>query len=411
MSRVLFLKILDIFFHSYVMSSNALEGIIPWSFGNLSFEILDLSNNMLSRTIPQGLTRNGTKLVNPNISNNKLKGEMLPRDSNITKLESLQLSGNQFEGMISPTISNSPNLVILNIQMNHLSGNIPKWLYDHPCLVAILLSGNQFEGHLLRRMCGMESLQVFDIADNLISGGIPSCLDNITFWKKSSPNSIDSNYYIAKSRLHDLVNPRENRDIQVEIKTSLHTKYEVYTFQGIPLSLMTVIHMSSNQLTGSIPYEMGELIQLRSLNLSNNFLTGPIPNSFQNLKNVESLDLSYNKLFGEIPYELVGLTSLFTFSVANNNLSGRIPFERQFSTFGTQSYYNNPDLCGVPLPRNCSTTNKLEPKHEVEREEARILDSPLFFYAFVVVSYAFGFWVFFGILIINKNWRHIYFRA
>ncbi|GLT64454.1 hypothetical protein SLA2020_369470 [Shorea laevis] len=42
------------------MSSNALEGIIPWSFGNLSFEMLDLSNNMLSGTIPQSLTRDRT---------------------------------------------------------------------------------------------------------------------------------------------------------------------------------------------------------------------------------------------------------------------------------------------------------------------------------------------------------------
>jgi hypothetical protein len=174
---------------------------------------------------------------------------------------------------------------------------------------------------------------------------------------------------------------------------------------------MTIIDMSSNNLTGIIPSEMGELSQLRSLNLSNNFLTGPIPNSFQNLKNVESLDLSHNKLSGGIPYELVGLTSLSTFSVAYNNLSGRVPFERQFSTFGTQCYDGNPDLCGDPLPRNCSTTNQLEPRHEDENEETRIIDSPLFFYAFVAVSYAFGFWIFFGILIINKNWREIYFRA
>jgi hypothetical protein len=77
---------------------------------------------------------------------------------------------------------------------------------------------------------------------------------------------------------------------------------------------------------------------------------------------LESLDLSHNNLSGKIPYELVGLTSLSTFSVAYNNLSGRIPFERQFSTFGMQCYEGNPDLCGGPLPRNCSTTNELEPK-------------------------------------------------
>jgi hypothetical protein len=73
--------------------------------------------------------------------------------------------------------------------------------------------------------------------------------------------------------------------------------------------------------------------------------------------------------------------------------------------------YGNLNLCGDPLPRNCSTTNQLEPGHEDEKEETRIIDSPLFFYAFVVVSYAFGFWVFFGILINKKNWREIYFSA
>jgi Leucine-rich repeat (LRR) protein len=392
------------------MSSNALEGIIPWSFGNLFFEALDLSNNMLSGTIPQSLTRDGTPLVYLNLSNNKLKGEMLPRDSKMTWLECLQLSDNQFEGMISLSISNSPSLVILDIRNNNLSGNISKWFYDQPFLAAVLLSGNHFEGHLLRRMCEMESLQVFDISDNHISGGIPSCLDNITFWKKSSPSSNGSKYFIEKGRLYFLVHPSK-LGLKFEITTSLRIKREVYAYKGIPLSLMTIIDMSSNQLTGNIPFEMGELSQLRSLNLSNNFLTGPIPNSFQNLKNVESLDLSHIKLSGGIPFEFVEMTSLSVFSVAYNNLSGRVPFERQFSTFETQCYDGNPNLWGDPLPRNCSTTNQLELGHEDEKEETRIIDSPLFFYAFVAVSYAFGFWVFFGILIINKNWRHIYFRA
>ncbi|XP_062147201.1 receptor-like protein 14 [Alnus glutinosa] len=392
------------------MSLNALEGIIPWSFGNLSFEALDLSNNKLSGTIPQSLTRDGTLLVYLNLSNNTLEGEMLPRDANMMVLECLQLSSNQFEGMISPAISNSPSLVILDIRNNNLSGNIPKWLYDHPRLVQVLLSGNRFEGHLLRRMCQMESLQVFDISDNHISGGIPSCLDNIILWKKSSPSSNDSNSFMEKGPLFSLP-PQANVEPQFEIKTDLRVKHEVLAYKGIPLSMMTIIDMSSNQLTGNIPFEMGELSQLRSLNLSNNFLTGPIPNSFQNLKNMESLDLSHNKLSGRIPFEFVKMTSLSIFSVAYNNLSGRVPFEWQFLTFESQCYDGNPDLCGDPLPRNCSTTNQLEPGHEEEKEESRIIDSPLFFYAFVAVSYAFGFWVFFGILIVKKNWRHIYFRA
>jgi hypothetical protein len=227
------------------MSSNALEGIIPLSFGDLYFEILDISNNMLSGTIPQSLTRDRTPLVYLNLSNNKWNREMLPRDANMTLLECLQLNGNQFEGMISPTISNSPSLVILDIRNNHMSGNIPKWLYNHSRLVAFLISGNRFEGLLLRRMCQMESLQVFDISDNLILGSIPSCLDNITFWKKSSPSSTYSNYFTRKGRLYYLINAKEP-EIEFEIGTNWLVKHIVYTFKGVPLSLMTGIDMSSN---------------------------------------------------------------------------------------------------------------------------------------------------------------------
>ncbi|KAB1206537.1 Phytosulfokine receptor 1 [Morella rubra] len=160
---------------------------------------------------------------------------------------------------------------------------------------------------------------------------------------------------------------------------------------------------------------MGKLTQLLSLNLSNNFLTGSIPISFRDLKSIESLDLSHNRLTGKIPHELVGLTFLSVFSVAYNNLSGRIPFEQQFATFSAQCYEGNPELCGDHLPRKCSSTN--QPGHEDkshhmdEKGGTRIIDSPIFLYAFVFFSYAFGFWAFFGVLIINESWRHKYFSA
>ncbi|KAG2679681.1 hypothetical protein I3760_11G062400 [Carya illinoinensis] len=186
------------------MSSNELEGEIPSSFGSMSLETLDLSNNMLSGTIPRNLTRNDTPLVFLNLSNNTLKGEMLPRDSHMTKLECLYLSGNHFEGIISPAISNSP-LVILDVRDNYLSGNIPEWLYDHPHLVAVLLGGNHLEGHLTQRMCRMQRLQVFDASRNRLSGSIPSCLDNVTFWKKSPPSTTNSNYFMQKGRLYYLL--------------------------------------------------------------------------------------------------------------------------------------------------------------------------------------------------------------
>jgi hypothetical protein len=72
-----------------------------------------------------------------------------------------------------------------------------------------------------------------------------------------------------------------------------------------------------------------------------------------------------------------------------------------------QCYDGNPDICGKPLPRNYSTTIQHEPEHKVqnkdEKEWTQIIDSTLFFYAFVAASYAFGFWVLFGIQIITRS--------
>ncbi|KAG6653331.1 receptor-like protein 13 [Carya illinoinensis] len=392
------------------MSSNALEGNIPCSFGYPPLHLIDLSHNMLSRTVPQSLTKNGTRLMLLDLSNNKLQGQMLPKDTNMTMLRALHLSSNNFKGVILPTILNSPNLLILDVRDNDLSDNIPEWLYDHSSLAILILSGNRFEGHLPRRLCQMKTLQAFDVSSNRLSGDIPSCLNNITFWKKSSLSLTYWSYYVKKLVLQYPYLFRED-DIQSIIATEtlpLFIKNRLYPFRGIPLMMVTAIDLSSNQLTSSIPSEIGELSQLLFLNLSDNSLTGSIPISFRNLRSMESLDLSHNKLRGRIPTELVGLTSLSIFSVAYNNLSGRIPFERQFSTFTSQCYEGNSELCGDPLPRKCSTTNQSKPE---EKKGIRMIDHPFFFYAFVTVSYALGLWAFFGILIIKKNWRHKYNRV
>ncbi|KAG6653326.1 receptor like protein 21-like [Carya illinoinensis] len=392
------------------MSSNALEGNIPWSFGYSPLFWVGLSHNILSGKIPQSLTRSGSQLMVLDLSNNKLQGPMLPKDANMTMLRTLHLSSNNFEGVISPTILNSPDLGLLDVRDNDLSGNIPEWLYDHSHLAVLILSGNRFEGLLPRRLCRMTTLQGFDVSYNRLSGGIPSCLDNITFWSKSSLSVAYWKTYITKIFLQyrNIFIEEDLQSIIAAEALPLLIKNRFYTFRGDPLLMMTHIDLSSNQLTGSIPSEIGELSQLLFLNLSNNSLTGSIPISFRNLRSMESLDLSHNKLRGKIPSELVGLTSLSIFSVAYNYLSGKIPFENQFSTFTSQYYEGNPELCGDPLPRKCSTANQSKPE---EKEGIRMIDHPFFFYAFVTVSYALGFWAFFGILIIKKNWRHKYNRV
>ena len=83
-------------------------------------------------------------------------------------------------------------------------------------------------------------------------------------------------------------------------------------------------------------------------------ISGSIPSSLANLLNLESLDLSQNMLSGEIPPQLVDLIFLSFLSVSHNHLVGPIPQEKQFSTFGTNSFDGNVGLCGSPLSKKCA---------------------------------------------------------
>lgn len=80
-------------------------------------------------------------------------------------------------------------------------------------------------------------------------------------------------------------------------------------------------------MTGSIPPELGQLTQLKSLDLSGNELTGPIPPELGQLRQLNSLNLSYNELIGPIPPLLGKLTKLEGLFLSNNELTGPIPIE------------------------------------------------------------------------------------
>jgi hypothetical protein len=87
------------------------------------------------------------------------------------------------------------------------------------------------------------------------------------------------------------------------------------------------INLFNNQLTGSIPLELGNLENLITLWLPSNQLTGPIPEELGNLTGLKSLYLYRNQLTGPIPGELGDLNSLLNLNLHYNNLTGSIPSE------------------------------------------------------------------------------------
>ena len=87
----------------------------------------------------------------------------------------------------------------------------------------------------------------------------------------------------------------------------------------------TYLNLFNNQLTGSIPSEIGNLTNLTFLYLTNTQLTGSIPSEIGNLTNMEYLYLYNNQLTGSIPPEIGNLTNLTDLRLHDNQLKGEIP--------------------------------------------------------------------------------------
>ncbi|XP_054811787.1 receptor-like protein EIX2 isoform X5 [Prosopis cineraria] len=172
--------------------------------------------------------------------------------------------------------------------------------------------------------------------------------------------------------------------------------------------LVCSIDISSNNMSGTLPSEIVSLAELRSLNLSHNQFEGNIPKEIGNLKQLESLDLASNRLSGEIPQSMVGLSFLGAMNLSFNNFSGKIPSGTQLQSFDALSYIGNPELCGAPLPKNCSNEKGMKPiKGYDNDQEDEFLSS---FYIASGVGFSMAFWGVCIAIFCIRSFRNSYFR-
>ncbi|XP_074284272.1 uncharacterized protein LOC141608824 [Silene latifolia] len=381
-----------------ILSNNKISGLIPNSFCQLMWlEFLDIQNNSLSGEIPNCFA-NISSLTLVSLSYNKLKGNIPCFNTSYSFNNEfyLHLNDNMLSGEIPSCLSDITNLKVLDIGENHLSGKMIKWFSSVKFkeLKILRLRKNKFSGTIPRQLCSLPQLQTLDLAHNRFSGSIPRCLSNLR--AMTSLTNIDtSDQDLDTSGVSEVIQGIER----------------AYTST---LPYLVDIDLSCNNLVGSIPNDVTKMSSLLSLNLSHNQLSGTIPNNIGGLRSLISLDLSKNKLRGSIPTSMGELYCLSHLDLSYNNLSGPIPTGNQLQTLSDQAsiYAGNPDLCGDFLLKKCkskvdeqdkgrSNKGKGDNKEKLEKMGLDLV---------VMSGFATGFWGVVGSLALNTRWRHAVFQ-
>ncbi|XP_062215583.1 receptor-like protein 2 [Phragmites australis] len=357
--------------------------LVKVNFSALSnLKTLDLYSNNFTGTIPESIY-SCSNLTALRLSVNKFHGQLSKRIGNLKSLTFLSLTRNNFTNITNTlhilkssrnlralligvnfrhevmpqdeTMDGFENLKVLGIHNCSLSGKLPVWLSKLMNLQVLLLSNNELNGPIPSWINTLHSLFYIDISNNSLTGEIPTSLIEAMLQAEKTTAYLDTNYF--------------------ELPVYLSSAYQYRSLNALPQFL----NLSSNDLTGVIPLNIGQLGALASLDLSFNNLSGGIPQSICNLKKLMVLDLSNNHLTGPIPHALDGLYFLSEFNVSNNDLEGPIPSGGQFDTFSESSFDGNPKLCGPILTRPCGST-EARPASIVSTRKA--IDKTVFVIAF-----------------------------
>jgi len=406
-----------------IMESNQLEGSIPQFFRSATLlkmsknkfsenhlfictnttvdrlQILDLSKNQLSRKLPDCWSHLKA-LEFLDLSDNTLSGEVPSSMGSLLELKVLILRNNSLTGKLPFFFKNFTELIMLDLGYNRFSGPIPYQLGQQ--LKMLSLRRNRFYGSLPQSLCYLTNIQFLDLSENNLSGQIFKCLKNFsTMYQNAVSNSI------VPTVLNDTIAFAFLLDYEAyDLSVLLMWKGAERLFKNNKLFLRS-IDLSSNQLTGDIPEEIGNLIGLVSLNLSNNNLTGEITSKIGRLRSLEFLDLSRNHFSGLIPPSLAQIDRLSVLNLSDNNLSGRIPIGTQLQSFNASSYEGNADLCGKPLDKICPEDEEVAP-HKPETHEEDSREDKKAIYLSVALGFIAGFWGLWGSLFFSRNWRHAY---
>ncbi|CAJ1930860.1 unnamed protein product [Sphenostylis stenocarpa] len=360
------------FLTSLNLGNNSFCGKIPQEMGRLlQLQNLSLTNNSFKGEIPTNLTSCSNlrelhlfgnnligkipmeigslqKLQEMTLAVNNLTGAIPPSIGNLSSLVSLSIGVNHLEGYIPQEICHLKNLSLISLHVNKLIGTFPSCLYNMSSLTIISAADNQFNGSLPPNMFHtLPNLREFLVGGNHISSSIPTSITNASVLQTLD---VGTNHFVGQvpslGKLQYLWflslysnNLGDNTTMDLEFLKSLAncSKLEVVSisynnfggslpnFMGNLSSKLSQLYLGGNHISGKIPAELGNLVNLTILTMEINQFEGIIPATFGKLQKLQKLELSSNKLSGDIPDFVGNLTQLYYLGMAENMLEGKIP--------------------------------------------------------------------------------------
>eukprot|EP00271_Cylindrocystis_brebissonii_P017624 TRINITY_DN464_c0_g1_i1.p1 TRINITY_DN464_c0_g1~~TRINITY_DN464_c0_g1_i1.p1 ORF type:complete len:1372 (-),score=265.73 TRINITY_DN464_c0_g1_i1:941-5056(-) len=229
---------------SLSMANNQLVGAIPSLVNVTSLALLDLSHNQFSGSLPSYFPNT---LVDVDLSDNNLTGEVTNSFDSLTSLETLILSNNQLGGPI-PVLSAAPNLTVLSLSNNFFNGTIPQFYLNDSNIEVDLLGNNAVctpstSGSLTETLfCASQSPDTTYVAppvcfnDTCSSTSLPSPFINgrTGLCLCSAPLVVELQLYPA---LVTTFTKATSRRIQVAFARSLGTaRSQIFVSQAVPVT-------------------------------------------------------------------------------------------------------------------------------------------------------------------------------
>lgn len=344
------------------LNNNNISGTIPEEWGGMeALKNFGMFNTNISSPLPESIFTNwkhiGSILLNnnPNLTG-PLPAKLGQMETDNT-LFNVQMHSCNFEGGIPEEWAGIPNVSKqLYLYGNRLTEPVPLAIQNHPSWTPDRWDKWKDAGiHFVRTQQDgvfLELEQVPDAQrDRLMA--LYNALDGPNWIKGANWNTAED------------ISTWEGVTVTDEAITALSLNGFGLRGQLPPqigeLTALKTLNLGANpNLTGPLPTEIGNLVNLTALMAVNTGLEGPLPKEMGNLNKLTNLQLNKNQISGTIPKEWAGMTSLNNFGLYETKISGPIPAEifagwKNIATFLMNS---NPNLTG-PLPEglgNMTTT-------------------------------------------------------